>query len=155
MMSRSQDESQVAANFIKQHPVGVLATASKTGEPHAAAVYFVPDDNHSIYFLTKEDTQKHRNLQKNPRAAVTIYDAQTLETLQIEARAEILPDVSQFLELYNRILQASSRTTESERPPVSKLNAGDYFMYKLIPQSMRLADYSKPDQGELDIFRSL
>lgn len=154
-MSQPQDELQAVSNFIKQHPVGVLATASKQGEPHAAAVYFVSDDSRCIYFLTKEDTQKHRNLQENPRAAVTIYDAQTLETLQIEAKAEVLPDVSQFLDLYNRILKASSRTTTSERPPVSKLNAGDYFMYKLIPSSLRLADYSKPDHGDLDIFRSL
>ena len=148
----SEQRSKVAA-FIKSHPVGVLATANTVGYPHAATVYFVSDEDLNIYFVTKEDTLKHKNLKQNPLASIAIYDAAQQITLQAHGKATVITDVDQFMDLYNQILKISAGTGASERPPISKLFAGDYFMYCLKPKSLRLAEYTKPDHGDFDLFQ--
>jgi PPOX class probable F420-dependent enzyme len=50
---------------------GRLATASPTGEPHVAPVWFLVDGE-DLVFTTHEDTVKGRNLRANPRAALTV-----------------------------------------------------------------------------------
>jgi PPOX class probable F420-dependent enzyme len=50
---------------------GKLATASPSGAPHVAPIWFVvaADD---LVFTTGEDTVKGRHLRANPRAALTV-----------------------------------------------------------------------------------
>jgi uncharacterized protein YhbP (UPF0306 family) len=50
-----------------------LATVSTTGEPHAAAVYFVSDQALQLYFFSDPDSQHGRDVAQNPRAAVSIF----------------------------------------------------------------------------------
>lgn len=138
------------SEFIKNHPAGVLATANTGGSPHAACVYFVTDDELNIYFVTKEETTKHKNLQQNPLASLAIYDERAQATLQANGKAEVIKDIELFTELFNRILDISVEGSGVSRPPVSKLFAGNYFMYKLTPHSLRLAEYTKPDIGDFE-----
>ena len=49
-----------------------LATTGPDGEPHAAAVYFAADENLRFYFFSDVDSQHSRDIQDNPRAAVTL-----------------------------------------------------------------------------------
>jgi PPOX class probable F420-dependent enzyme len=50
---------------------GRLATASPTGQPHVAPVWFLVDGE-DLVFSTGEQTVKGRNLRANPRAALTV-----------------------------------------------------------------------------------
>ena len=50
---------------------GKLATASPTGVPHVAPVWFVVDGE-DLVFTTAMTTVKGRNLRANPRAALTV-----------------------------------------------------------------------------------
>ena len=50
---------------------GKLATASPTGEPHVAPVWFVVDGD-DLVFTTAEQTVKGRNLRANPHAALAV-----------------------------------------------------------------------------------
>jgi PPOX class probable F420-dependent enzyme len=50
---------------------GKLATASPTGRPHVAPIWFVVDGS-DLVFTTQEDTVKGRNLRANPQAALTV-----------------------------------------------------------------------------------
>jgi PPOX class probable F420-dependent enzyme len=50
---------------------GKLATASPSGKPHVAPVWFVVDGD-DLVFTTAEQTVKGRNLQTNPYAALTV-----------------------------------------------------------------------------------
>jgi PPOX class probable F420-dependent enzyme len=49
---------------------GRLATASPTGSPHVAPVWFLVDGD-DLVFTTARDTIKGRHLRANPRAALT------------------------------------------------------------------------------------
>jgi PPOX class probable F420-dependent enzyme len=50
---------------------GRLATASPTGSPHVAPVWFVVDGD-DLVFTTGRETIKGRHLRANPRAALTV-----------------------------------------------------------------------------------
>lgn len=148
-MAIKLDENKAKiVEFLKQHGAGVLATASAKGVPHAATVYFVTDDELNFYFVTKEKTTKHKNLQANPHVSVAIFDAKSQTTLQVDGKAAPVEDIKQFMELFKRILDLNEKSSDSSRPPVSKLYAGDYFMYRLEPSKLRLAEYMKPDRGD-------
>ncbi len=55
---------------------GHLATATRSGSPHVAPVWFVVSDG-DIVFTTGRDTVKGRHLRANPRAALTADDRTT------------------------------------------------------------------------------
>ncbi len=50
---------------------GKLATASPTGLPHVAPIWFLVDGR-DLVFTTGRDTVKGRNLRANPRAALSV-----------------------------------------------------------------------------------
>jgi PPOX class probable F420-dependent enzyme len=63
---------QEAIDFISVGSrTGKLATASPTGKPHVAPVWFVVDGD-DLVFTTGEGTVKERNLRSNPQAALAV-----------------------------------------------------------------------------------
>lgn len=145
----SKDSSDRARKFIQDHPIGVVATADKSGKPHAAAVYFVLGEDLDIYFVTKEQTTKYKNIVENPHVSIVMYDAENQATLQAQGRTEQVKDIAKFMRLFAKILDVSADTSDSDRPPVSKLFAGDYFMFRIEPEEIRIAEYLKPDKGDM------
>ena len=63
---------QEAIDFIcAGSRTGKLATASPSGKPHVAPVWFVVEGD-DLVFTTAEETVKGRNLRANPHAALTV-----------------------------------------------------------------------------------
>jgi general stress protein 26 len=139
-----------ATNFLLKNHVGVLATSDSSGIPHAATVYFVTDSDMNFLFITKENTEKSRNLQKNPQAAMAIFDAKSQTTLQVRGKVAADEDPQRFMNVFTQILKVSMDLSEGATPPISKLKAGEYRLYRLIPDSIRMAEYTKPEHGDLD-----
>ena len=59
-------------NFIKKHPLGVLATVSVRGVPEAALVGIAVTDQFELIFDTIDTTRKCKNLRQYPNAAFVI-----------------------------------------------------------------------------------
>lgn len=135
--------------FLHDHGIGVLATADKTGAPYASTIYLTHDNDLNIYFLTKTNTQKARNLQHNPQAAIAVYEAEAQKTLQITGQVQELTDGKLEDEVFRRILHIVIDTSNEGIPPIARLKAGSYVIYKLVPVSMRLASFSPPAPGRL------
>lgn len=129
------------ASFLKRNHIAVLATANPAGEPHAAAVYYDTDLKMNVYFLSKEGTTKNNNLTSNPRAAVAIYEADSQRTAQISGYVERVED-KQMIEKALRIMARFSKgTAGTDETPLSKIKAGEHVLYRLKPQTVRLAEY--------------
>jgi PPOX class probable F420-dependent enzyme len=62
-------EDEVLAFLAAGTHTGKLATASPTGAPHVAPVWFLVDGR-DLVFTTHRDTVKGRQLRANPRAAL-------------------------------------------------------------------------------------
>jgi PPOX class probable F420-dependent enzyme len=75
-------------------PVAVLATNGHDGYPQVTALWFLLDEDDGTVKLSLNGTrQKMKNLQAQPECALFILDpANPYRTLEIRARAEIVPD---------------------------------------------------------------
>ena len=138
------------SNFLNKNQVGVLATSDTTGKPHAATVYFTFNKQFDVYFITKRETQKRRNLQTNNLAAIAIYDANQQATVQAEGTVIEVTDAKQMEWIYNDIWHIASKTNPNSAPPPSQLTAGGYIVYKMAAPSLRMATFVHQDPADSD-----
>lgn len=138
------------SDFLTKNQVGVLATADSAGKPHAAAIYFTFDRQLDIYFITKKDTQKSRNLQDNKQAAIAVYDADSQTTVQAEGMVAEVTDAKQIEWIFNDIWHIASRTSPNSPPPLTQLSAGSYVVYRLVTPSLRMAMFTHQDSPGYD-----
>ena len=86
--------------FLYQHDTMTLATIGPAGEPQAAAVFYVADDELDLYFLSDPDSRHGRNLTREPRVAATIQadgqDWQEITGLQIEGTATVVEEANEI-----------------------------------------------------------
>ena len=72
-----------------------LATLDPDGSPRATPLFFAPDDQADLYFLSSPDSPHSRNLARDPRAAVGVYPNEekweNLRGLQMKGLAAIVP----------------------------------------------------------------
>jgi len=54
-----------------------LATVGRSGEVHAADVYFAGDEQMNLYYFSDPSSQHSRDIQRDPRAAITIHTNRT------------------------------------------------------------------------------
>jgi nitroimidazol reductase NimA-like FMN-containing flavoprotein (pyridoxamine 5'-phosphate oxidase superfamily) len=147
--------SEASANphiteFLKRNHIAVLATASKvTAHPHAATIFYAIDSHLNIYFLTKEKTTKSHNLSANPWAALVVYEADTQRTAQITGTVDKVEDKEMMERAKPLMAKFSKQTSGTDETPISKLEAGEYVLYKLTPQSIRLGEYRYGTRADL------
>lgn len=141
-------------HFLRNNRVGVLATSDRTGQPHAATVYITHDDDLNLYFVTKEQTAKSRDLQTNPQAAIAIYDPTNQTTVQAEGKVEEIIDIAESERILYEVWMTALQTSDSGTIPISKLRAGGYIAYKLKAKALRLASFNA-DGDKANIFETV
>lgn len=140
-MTEASENPNINA-FLHSNRVAVLATADKqTSTPHAAAVYYATDSHLNIYFLTKSNTLKNKNLEVNPRAAMVIYEQNSQRTAQIHGQIYKVTEPKMMEKAKVLMSRFAEQTAGTKLTPIEKLNAGEYILYRLEPQSIRLGDY--------------
>jgi len=140
-------------SFLKNNHIAVLATANKmTAVPHAAAIYYGTNSKLDVFFLSKESTTKSKNLADNPQATIVIYEATTQKTAQIYGPVEIVDDSNMMERVKSLMSKYSEETAGTSEIPLSKIDGGEYVLYKLTPQSVRLGEYKYGPKG--DIFQT-
>lgn len=150
----SQQAERLISLFIADHYSGVLGTSSVHNQPHGTVVYYLPETDLSLYFVTKEHTQKYKNIQENNQVSFVIYDEASQTTLQIHGEVHIVDELEKKRETLHNMTNSSIALSGTLLPPAYKLDAGDYVVLQLIPRSIDLAIYSRSDSGD-DIYESL
>jgi|ERR687886_2435079 general stress protein 26 len=149
MTTDTLESREHLTKFLSQNSIGVLATTTKEGVPHAATIYFTFDQQFNIYFITKRDTQKSRNLALNPRAAMAIFEPSTQTTVQAEGTVTEVANTPQTEWIFTAIWRAAFQSS-SAAPPLTRLTAGGYVIYKLSAPSIRIATYSQANPEDYD-----
>lgn len=145
------ESRQRLLDFLENNKVGVLATCSSAGMPYAATVYITFDHDLNIYFVTRKETRKNRNLHDNNQAALALYDAASQTTLQAEGNVIEVNDRGKMQWVFNDIWHIATQTSPTNQPPQAQLmGAGDYVVYKLAAPSLRLATYARQDSTNPD-----
>jgi general stress protein 26 len=138
------------AGFLKRNHIAVLATADhQTAEPHAATIYYATDSQMNIFFLTKVKTKKSINLAGNPKAALAIYQAETQETLQITGPVTVVDNPAMMTKAMSLMSKYAQQTAGTEQTPIARLYAGEYILYKIWPQHIRLGEFKYGPEGQV------
>lgn len=141
-MSTAPTSRERAHEFLREHPLGVLSTVSQ-GKPWGAAIFFVADDFFNIYFITRADTQKYKNIEKHPHVALTVADGKTQTTVQIAgAVTRVSPDKYHDV-VFRKLASLRPKGDLNWAPPVIKVHKGDYMVLKLEPDYLQYADFSQ------------
>ena len=131
--------------YLQSLYIAVLSTATPSGAPYAATIYFITDPDLNFYFLTKSDTKKSRNIEENSNVALTTVDTSTPRTIQASGKVVEVEDPTQYRRMLERISEANAKKGGFYwPPPLSKINSsGDLVLYKFTPEWLRFADFSE------------
>lgn len=151
----SPETRTLVVEFMKTHHSGMLATADTAGNPHASVVYYNFNDDYSLYFATKTETQKYKNIEENKQVAFVTYDEESQSSMQISGHIDIVDDEDLRRDIINNMFRLSAEISKRELPPAEKLYAGDYVALKLSPLVMRMAIYARPDSEGDDLYETL
>lgn len=117
-----ENPKQLALEFLKQNKIGVLATANAEGAPHGTLVYYVIDNDFNLYFVTKLDTTKAKNIAQNPRVAFVVGTKDEPVTAQLQGKAAHFQGPTE-VKLIDQIL-AIAHTGNYHWPPILQIQAG-------------------------------
>ena len=115
-----------------------LATTGQRGEPHAAPLYFVADEEIRLYFFSDPESQHGQDLAYNPSAAVVFYPEcfgwEDIRGLQMHGVVHLVDPGAQWDEAWKRYA--------AKFPFVSSLKeiVGQNVMYVFVPSWIRLVD---------------
>ncbi len=152
-MEKSEVKRRVKG-FLQEHPVGVLSTVGGDSASYSTTVYFVADDNLNIYFLSKTETQKVKNIRDNNKVMLVAFETKTQTNIQISGSAYEEKDGPSSQNIFKEIIEAARKTSNAEVPPVSKLLAGAYAAYKIKPNQINYSVYSQKNL-EMAVFETL
>lgn len=115
-----------------------VATSGPGGEPHAAAVYFAPDDQLNLYFFSDASSQHALDAAQDDRAAVTIHPEQSrwqeIHGMQMRGSIRVVQSQEQWQEGWKVYLAKFPFVAELEQ-----LIANNQ-MHKFSPHWIRLVD---------------
>lgn len=133
--------------FMYDHPVGILSTVTPDNDPHSSVVYYTPDENNNILFFTKALTKKHDNITHNNHVMLLVYDSRDQTVLQVMGTAELVQDDLERQMDFAAVMNASMIATGYAFSPISKIQAGPYRVYKIIPGQLRMTTYGYLGHG--------
>lgn len=118
---RSEQLSDRQRRFVEKPRIARLATVGRDGAPHIAPVWYRVEDG-AFLVLTDRGTQKHRNIERDPRVELCIDDERPpYHTVLVRgrARAEPAPGEAWRLSLAVRYLgeEAGRRYVEANASP--------------------------------------
>jgi general stress protein 26 len=145
-----QETKERINTFLKTHAVGVISTCDQDNNPHGAVIYLTVDDNFVMTFVTKDETKKHQNLQANPKVMFVTHEASSQTTVQVRGIAQLIDNQQDQDAVFAAISSLSS-----DQLPITKLEAGGFVAYQLIPEEIRMAIFTRPDPGGYDMYETI
>lgn len=114
--------------FLQAHKLSTLATLGTDGRVTAATVYYGMDADDNLLVMTKEGTDKARNILQNPDVAVVITDESSMATMQIQARAYVETDNKKRQAAFDAIIGSGNNRKPK---PIQTINAGAFVPFRL------------------------
>lgn len=138
--------------FLTNHPVGVLSTSSKYGDPWGSTIVFAVDEDLTFYFMTRAKTRKYQNISINPHVAITVTDAEQQITVQAAGKVEQVEAEDMMDVVFEKLDKVKPSGTHHWIAPVYKVHKGDYMILKCKPDSLHYADFGRAPSGDSDSY---
>lgn len=130
-------------DFLNHHPMGVVSTVDDDGTPWGAAVYFIADDDFNIYFVTRADTTKYKNIKHGQVAAFTVADRSTQTTVQLTGEVSEVSASDYMNNLFEKFMRIRHNDDQDWSPPINKVHAGNFMPLCIKPSRLQYANYSQ------------
>lgn len=151
-MNHEHEAYSKIATYIDYNPIAVLGTTNLDGTPYGAVVHVCTDDHrHIVYFLTKTETHKYKNLIARDQVSLTIANPVENSTLQASGRAVVVRDPKTVDMVVKKITRAHATSSEW-LPPIAKIRAGSYVIVGIEVWHARLAQFKGASIGDEHIF---
>ncbi len=136
-------------SFLQNHDVGVIASSTLDGRPHASVVNYYANDKLEIYFLAREHAQKFKNILTNPLAALVVTDENLATSLEIKGDAFKLDDSPAVMDTLRKLAQ-TVRQNHTGPLPIMNMPGSELYVFCLRPLHIAYADFrpSHPKGGE-------
>ena len=122
--------------FLATKEVALLATLQPGGAPLAMPMWFLPEPD-GIAMISVADSQKVRNLRRDPRACV-VAEAGTrgdIRGVAVEGRAEFLPDSPERRALVESLL--AKYQPDLERRWGARAIPADRVLFRITAERVR------------------
>ena len=103
---------------LQKSRLGVISTISNDNKPESAFVYFAFDENLNIYFATRDNSRKYKNILQNKNVSFVIATENPPQTLQLDGTASVHNDTSDQKHLFQELVGLASAKHFS--PPISQ-----------------------------------
>ena len=145
---------KTALDFLKRHKTGVLSTVSAQNEARSRLLYYVCDDEFTIYFSTLSSTRKFKDITAHPQVSFTVGDEAVPQTLQMEG---VVSEITEEQKLESNLASIIEVLMSNSvfYWPVIKLNEGEVKLLQMKPAWVRWADYAYAEKGEAEVFKEI
>jgi uncharacterized pyridoxamine 5'-phosphate oxidase family protein len=130
-------------DFLQKQHTGVISTVSEEKQPWGSTIYFIPDDDLNLYFITRAKTKKYQNINLHPIVAITAYDEQTQTTVQASGHISQVPAREVTEVALEKLSVIQPKGDINWKPPFIKVHKGDWMVLKFNPNYMQYANYSE------------
>ena len=138
--------------YISNHPIATLGTINADGTPQGAVVYVCADTHRPVvYFITKQETVKYKNLKDRNQVSLTIVNPADNSTLQANGKAFTIQDPD-IIDVVMKKIAHEHVSAKEWLPPIAKLRAGAYEVVGVELERARLAHFNGMTIGSKDIF---
>lgn len=141
-----------AKEVIERIQYVTIASVDEQGMPWNAPVFTTFDEQYNFYWGTHKDSQKARNIDRNPNVFLVIYDstvpAGTGEGVYIRAQAHQVTEPQEVHRVFN-LLKSRHATSFWDFDAVS--STGPIRLYKATPQLAWMNDDGHKDGHYIDI----
>jgi len=95
-MTEEQRQSDLIAALLRDETTMTLATVDENGEPCIAPLYYIVDEDLTLYWLSSAKSQHSQNLRRSTSASAAVFQHteywKEICGVQIRGRVEIIDD---------------------------------------------------------------
>lgn len=144
----TQGKNQTIYDFMTMHPCVALATYSSLLEINLAHVFTYVDDRLNLYFVSRPEHRKVKNLDENDSVSCLFYDDTRIAQVEYIGSAEKVADTDELVNILSKLqLVISNHKTGYWSPPVSQLEGDGYVIVKVVPKSITYRKYESSGTG--------
>jgi len=124
----------------------ILVTVGKDGYPHAVPMWFVVDDDGTVFMTTYGPSQKVLNARRDPRVALLVESGVRYDELKgvlVRGDAEVIEDEALCVEILTRIHTKHMGGLASGVGEMMKAQARKRVVLKIAPKRISSWDHRK------------
>lgn len=150
-MSDRPKELELAAALLQEQSTLTLATAGEAGEACIAPMFYIVDEELSLFWLSSQTSQHSVNLIGRPRAAATVYrhtdNWKEIRGVQMRGAVSVITDQKRRRELIKIYCQRFKLRS------VFHLAISQRALFAFRPEFIRYIDNSRKFGSKIELVR--